>query len=75
MSFVFEDNLYQDTENNGPRRGKNVTIARNNAPKRAALGVITNQVRVQPFRAAKVFVVFRLIKNFKFACTQTKPIR
>ena len=58
MSFVF-GSTFQDenAENQGPRRGKRIentaVPARNNAPKRAALGVITNQVRVQPRRAAK----------------------
>lgn len=48
-TFVFD--AFQDSENQTSRRVKNAP--RNNAPKRAALGVITNQVRVQPFRAAK----------------------
>ncbi|XP_033743540.1 G2/mitotic-specific cyclin-A-like [Pecten maximus] len=48
-TFVFD--AFQDSENQTTRRVKNAP--RNNAPKRAALGVITNQVRVQPFRAAK----------------------
>lgn len=66
MSFVF-GSTFQDenAENQGPRRGKrieNTTVpARNNAPKRAALGVITNQVRVQPSRAAKPAKVSKLV--------------
>lgn len=50
-TFILD--AFQDAENQAApaRRGK--AAPRNNAPKRAALGVITNQVRVQPFRAAK----------------------
>ena len=60
MSYVFgyQSNA-QDAENQVGRRGKAMTTRSNaqGAPKRAALGVITNQVnqqvRVQPKRAAK----------------------
>lgn len=60
MSFVFGNTFqpHEDSENHGARRVKRENMtARNNAQqgtKRAALGTITNQVRVQPFRAAKV---------------------
>ena len=58
MSYVFET---RNQENQGGRRGKAMATRSNvhGAPKRAALGVITNQVnqqqnvRVQPSRAAK----------------------
>lgn len=59
MSFVFGNTFqpHEDSENHGARRVKRENMtARNNAQqgtKRAALGTITNQVRVQPFRAAK----------------------
>ncbi|KAJ8298065.1 hypothetical protein KUTeg_024596 [Tegillarca granosa] len=59
MSFVFGSTFqpHEDLENHGARRVKRENMtARNNAQqgtKRAALGTITNQVRVQPFRAAK----------------------
>lgn len=56
MSFVFGSTIQDENVENQGRRGKRVeqgVTTRNNAPKRAALGVITNQVRVQPRRAAK----------------------
>lgn len=56
MSFVFGSSFQDENAENQGRRGKRVepgVTTRNNAPKRAALGVITNQVRVQPRRAAK----------------------
>lgn len=56
MSFVFGSSIQDENAENHGRRGKRVeqgVTTRNNAPKRAALGVITNQVRVQPRRAAK----------------------
>lgn len=56
-SFVFGNNVNrEDTENLGPRRVKqaNAGLTTRNAPKRAALGSISNNIRVQPSRAAKV---------------------
>ncbi|KAK3596521.1 hypothetical protein CHS0354_021025 [Potamilus streckersoni] len=47
---VFTDH---DSENQGPRRVKNIRATFQGATKRTVLGTITNQVRVQPFRAAK----------------------
>lgn len=61
MSFVFGSTIQDENVENQGRRGKRVeqgVTTRNNAPKRAALGVITNQVRVQPRRAAKPSKVF-----------------
>ena len=60
MSYVFD---VQNTENQAGRRGKAMATrsTAQGAPKRAALGVITNQVnqvRVQPSRAAKPKVRF-----------------
>ena len=60
MSYVFD---VQNTENQAGRRGKAMATrsTAQGAPKRAALGVITNQVnqvRVQPSRAAKPKVKF-----------------
>lgn len=55
MSFTFGVQPSRDAENQVGRRGKSVNTRSQAAPKRAALGVITNQanVRVQPSRAAK----------------------
>nr|XP_022320685.1 G2/mitotic-specific cyclin-A-like [Crassostrea virginica] len=58
-SFVFGNNVNrEDTENLGPRRVKqaNAGLTTRNAPKRAALGSISNNIRVQPSRAAKTGV-------------------
>lgn len=57
-SFVFGNNVNrEDAENLGPRRVKqaNAGLTARNAPKRAALGSISNNIRVQPSRAAKVW--------------------
>ncbi|KAK3100665.1 hypothetical protein FSP39_023363 [Pinctada imbricata] len=54
MSFAFGSSNFQshqENAENGARRAKQ--IAARNGTKRAALGNITNQVRVQPSRAAK----------------------
>ncbi|KAL3880438.1 hypothetical protein ACJMK2_032680 [Sinanodonta woodiana] len=42
-----------ESENQGPRRVKNARATFQGATKRTVLGTITNQVRIQPFRAAK----------------------
>ncbi|XP_061165183.1 G2/mitotic-specific cyclin-A-like [Saccostrea echinata] len=58
-SFVFGNNVNrEDAENLGPRRVKQVNtgLTTRNAPKRAALGSISNNIRVQPSRAAKTGV-------------------
>lgn len=56
---MFGNNVNQeDAENLGPRRVKqaNAGLTARNAPKRAALGSISNNIRVQPSRAAKTGV-------------------
>lgn len=59
-SFLFGNNVNrEDAENLASRRVKQVNtgLSSRNAPKRAALGSISNNIRVQPSRAAKVCIV------------------
>ncbi|XP_048776995.2 G2/mitotic-specific cyclin-A-like [Ostrea edulis] len=58
-SFLFGNNVNrEDAENLASRRVKQVNtgLSSRNAPKRAALGSISNNIRVQPSRAAKIGV-------------------